>query len=304
MEFDRTAIRVRERGANETLDLALHVIVRWWWPLWKSFLVVVVPLAVANGLLMEWVFARVELDSLSTIELWGTVFRYGLNMALLVILEAPLASSLMVPRLGLLVFEPDAVRDRTRRTVPWRPLARLWSAQLLFRGVGIGVLLLVSAYMGVPDYYSPQEFVLLMLVTVVVFVRTARPYLPEVILLEKLARSASPGARTNLRERMRSLHRWAVGETTLRGMLLAAIVVCLSFAGLGLTLFVSDLLFLSGVVDPALMRWGWPLALWVAVFFATTVRFLNYLDLRVRSEGWEIELQLRAEAARLEQEVY
>jgi hypothetical protein len=36
----------------------------------------------------------------------------------------------------------------------------------------------------------------------------------------------------------------------------------------------------------------------VVAFFAI-VRFLSYLDLRIRHEGWEVELLMRAEAVRL-----
>jgi hypothetical protein len=31
----------------------------------------------------------------------------------------------------------------------------------------------------------------------------------------------------------------------------------------------------------------------------SVVRFLSYLDLRIRHEGWEVELRMRAEGAQL-----
>jgi hypothetical protein len=43
----------------------------------------------------------------------------------------------------------------------------------------------------------------------------------------------------------------------------------------------------------------WPMALWSVIGFFSVVRFLAYLDLRIRHEGWEVELLMRAEAARL-----
>jgi hypothetical protein len=43
----------------------------------------------------------------------------------------------------------------------------------------------------------------------------------------------------------------------------------------------------------------YPLSLWMVAGFMTVVRFLGYLDLRIRHEGWETELLLRAEASRL-----
>jgi hypothetical protein len=42
-----------------------------------------------------------------------------------------------------------------------------------------------------------------------------------------------------------------------------------------------------------------PLAMWIVAGYFCVVRFLSYLDLRIRREGWEVELRMRAEAARL-----
>ena len=55
--------------------------------------------------------------------------------------------------------------------------------------------------------------------------------------------------------------------------------------------------------------WGWrplfvegilPFVFWLAAIYATVVRFMNYLDLRIRREGWEVELKVRAAAQELE----
>ena len=63
--------------------------------------------------------------------------------------------------------------------------------------------------------------------------------------------------------------------------------------------------FIPGVF---LNDWSWspamvyvfaPLAMWIVASFFAVVRFLSYLDLRIRREGWEVELRLRAQAARI-----
>ena len=41
------------------------------------------------------------------------------------------------------------------------------------------------------------------------------------------------------------------------------------------------------------------MSLWIVVGFFTVTRFLSYLDLRIRREGWEVELLMRAERDRL-----
>ena len=53
-------------------------------------------------------------------------------------------------------------------------------------------------------------------------------------------------------------------------------------------------------------EWNWlmttilfPLALWLLTAYVAVYRFLSYLDLRIRLEGWEVELKIRAEANRL-----
>jgi hypothetical protein len=69
--------------------------------------------------------------------------------------------------------------------------------------------------------------------------------------------------------------------------------------------FTQTLTVTSGVF---LGRWNWgwfmlligyPLVLWLVSGFMAIVRYLNYLDLRIRHEGWEVELRLRAEAVRM-----
>jgi len=42
-----------------------------------------------------------------------------------------------------------------------------------------------------------------------------------------------------------------------------------------------------------------PVGFWFATIYLTVVRFLCYLDLRIRREGWEVDLVLRAEADHL-----
>jgi hypothetical protein len=55
------------------------------------------------------------------------------------------------------------------------------------------------------------------------------------------------------------------------------------------------------------VTWNWwydliltPLNCWLIATWATVFRFLGYIDSRIRLEGWEIDLRLRAEAERLE----
>ena len=39
----------------------------------------------------------------------------------------------------------------------------------------------------------------------------------------------------------------------------------------------------------------WIAALWIIAGYAAVVRFLSYIDIRIRQEGWAVELRVRAE---------
>ena len=66
-------------------------------------------------------------------------------------------------------------------------------------------------------------------------------------------------------------------------------------------------LFVQGVLTSS-WEWNWlvdwivvPCVFWALGAFATVFRFLCYLDSRIALEGWEVELLMRAEAARLQE---
>ena len=80
-----------------------------------------------------------------------------------------------------------------------------------------------------------------------------------------------------------------------------------SAATIALTIsLVLSFWFLIGMISN---DWHWgplfvqailPLAFWLAAIYTTVVKFMNYLDLRIRREGWEVELKVRAAAQELQ----
>lgn len=49
---------------------------------------------------------------------------------------------------------------------------------------------------------------------------------------------------------------------------------------------------------------GWAVVgIWIAVSFFTVARFMNYVDQRIRLEGWEVELRLKAVGRAMREEV-
>jgi hypothetical protein len=43
--------------------------------------------------------------------------------------------------------------------------------------------------------------------------------------------------------------------------------------------------------------------MWTVAGFFAVARYLSYLDLRIRREGWEVELLIRAEGDRLTRQI-
>jgi hypothetical protein len=126
-----------------------------------------------------------------------------------------------------------------------------------------------------------------------------RPFLNEVILLERNPMRSGNVSAPSTANRSKAIHRG--GDADPFGRWLGAV----AYGGI---LFL--VLWLSAYVVRAflLSQWDWdlpmyttyyPLALWTVAGYFAVVRFLGYLDLRIRREGWEVELMMRAEEARL-----
>ncbi len=124
-------------------------------------------------------------------------------------------------------------------------------------------------------------------------------YLNEVILLDRnpIWRKSSQGRTTY--SRAKTVHRGEGGDLFGRSFIslglgsLLIVAVWLTFGAVH-TMF-------AGVLEwpPSMHTFYLPLAIWIVVCYFAVVRFLGYLDLRIRREGWEVELAMRAERARL-----
>lgn len=270
MRLDKTQIAIRQRPLPELLDLALVVFRNHAGPL-----MVLISLGCAPWMALNWWFLGGNLtDQIVDAESWvGYVF----TQLWLVPLEAPLATAPATIYLGQVMFFARPSWREMRRTL-WGCLPQLFVFQVLLRGL------------------------LFAMVLPAVVPSLAWPYLNEVLLLERnrLWRKGPSGATTL--GRSQALHGKGTGE--LFGRWLGALVV-----GLGLTLAAFVLLWmltytLVGDFDEEETVYPFtillPAALWMVQGYLAVVRYLSYLDLRIRTEGWEIELAMRAEAQRLE----
>jgi hypothetical protein len=191
---------------------------------------------------------------------------------LLVAVEGPLATAPIAAYLGTALFE-----EKPRVGAALRQAIGRWWPLLLF-GLYRGLLAL---------------FPLLLILY--------PPHATEVSVLERQGVAATWRRAGALRTVWSS--EW-VTHLLIAGPLLALGVLCVIDAGQTIVslLMHADLLGEDDPTSPFIPGASIAphLATWLVLTYLAIVRFLSYIDLRTRREGWEIDLALRRAARRLE----
>jgi hypothetical protein len=269
MQLDHTRIVIRERGWLDLLDLALCLIRAYAWPLGVALAVGVAPAMAFNAWMLSGV-ASWSLDRSG--ELASNA--YPILILLLTLWEIPMATAPATLFLGEAVFlERPSVKQIAKTFV--RALPQLLVYQVLRRAF----------------------FIVFIVTWIVPF--ALRPYLNEVILLERNPMYSRRPDQMTTRRRNRSLHADSGSDLFARWLVSSAIGVLLA-AGFWATMAMAGSLLLGQEADARLIfTLYYPLAIWLSAGYFAVVRFLGYLDLRIRREGWEVELLMRAEGVKL-----
>jgi hypothetical protein len=292
VQLDNTRVVIRERSLPELLDLSLQVTRVFIGPLLLSMAALVLPLMLLNWWLIGWM-AWEEYDP-------GSIARYLATMTQLVFIEAPLASAVTTLFLGQVMFRQPVCLADTARDLASLAHRLLWGQGVL-RGVFLAWFL--AACISPDEVFSPVELFLPILCVLVGFARCLRPYLTEIILLERNPYRARDAGGMTVRVRSRKLHSPNSGDLVGRALGIAPIAVLLVASLIGSWWFLIGTFSNDWTWGPVMVHLVAPVAMWLVAMYFTVVRFLSYLDLRIRREGWEVELKMRAEAARLARQV-
>ena len=314
MQLDRTNLVIRTRSTSEIGDLAVMMIGRYAGPIARSFAIGAAPWMIANGLLLglPLVFGRGNWVGFGAGA--GGIVPYVFWTVILVTLQTPAAGIITTLFLGSAVFE-DAASVRSSR----REAIRRWRSW--FWGLGIVrlpviAMLWVAGRMAVP-FDTSDILVGLGLLSAAMMVRAGRPFAPEILMLERRPVWAKEGL--SARSRSGRLH----------GPIMSDLMGRMFIVGGGLSLLTGllSLAMTSGVslmlgdggppvappggggrngFEPPMSSlygyWMWvallPAALWMVGCFSVVLRLLSYLDCRIRLEGWDVDLAVRAEAMR------
>jgi hypothetical protein len=263
VQLDRARIAIRYRTKTDVIDLALKVIRVFAGPLLAWLAAGAAPMFFLN----RWLLADLRVYDF----VWEIPFSYMFLTAVLVFLEMPLVTALITLFLGQAVFlEKPNPRSIVRDF--FRSLRQLIVFQVLLRPISI-----------------------------------FHPFLNEVILLERNPLRNKRG--TTTWSRSRELHRGESSDLVVQGF----IHFCLGLVLFGTTWFslaalrillLGDWDLLTGAaLDRPMYTTYYHLLLWTIVGYTAVLRFLSYLNLRIRREGWDVELQVRAERARMARQV-
>jgi hypothetical protein len=177
----------------------------------------------------------------------------------------------------------------------------LFVCLVLIRGVAVAVLLVF----GIEHYsrFSANEGLLIPLLFYALALRGLRPYLGEIILLEQNPLRAGSKETMTIGRRSAALHNPSSGDLLARSMALVGVALALTISLVCSFWFVTGVFTNNWGFGSLMLHVGVPLSMWIVAGYLCVVRFLSYLDLRIRREGWEVELKMRAEAARLARQV-
>ncbi|HEX4000552.1 MAG TPA: hypothetical protein VHX65_18530 [Pirellulales bacterium] len=283
MQLDNTRIVIRERDFPDILDLSLRTLRFYIFP-WATLSIIgALPFALLNGWLLSLFEPTYRFTGSHVVAHAFNPALYIYRLTILTVWELPLAAAPLTRYFGHALFLDRPSSSRIARELR-DSLPQLFIYQVLLRG-----LLILPALI---DWWA----FFLMLLWLVPFVYS--PYLNEIILLERNPFSARPGRITTSR-RSNSLHagsRSTLFSRFLVSMLFGVVMTC----GLALSLwYIRGLLTHHWERTGAVYTIGVPAAMWTVAAYFAVVRYLSYLDLRIRREGWEVELQVRAEADRL-----
>jgi hypothetical protein len=297
MQLDRTHVVIRLRSLSEIGDLAMVMVRRYPSALLIGFAACASVWAIANSLLLSWIPFREAAYGLDDEEAFAELARYMMWMALLVMLQTPAAGVLTTLYLGQAVFEHRptwaSVFGEAKRQF-WR-----WFWVLGVKRLALPAMLLLAVRWGQGVSAFWDVMVPIALVLTIVVVRSSRPFMPEILLLEQCPLKSDSESVITMARRSKSLHvpmgsdlggRFMAVAFVLFGLLLSVLYTLMWFRGIAIGQWDLMDLFVLLVL--------YPLALWTVAGVSVLVRLLNYLDTRIRLEGWEVELAIRAEAMR------
>ncbi len=300
MQLDRTEIAIRQRSATELLDLSLRVLKRHGLKIAAACAILGVPFLIADVWLSAWMFSE---DALLAVEQVTDPqnylrARHALHLLVLFLFQFPLISLPATMLLGDQVFfEAPSFKQLIKK------MSEVWLQAIWVLGIARMSLvsLVLAFFVNRNTVFDPSfELGLLMALSIVLLIRAVWPFAPEILGLEKCLIRATPASPISYSARRTGLHQSVSSDHV--GRFIACSLTAILLASIIGSALLTAISALKGNLDlsPWYDRMLIPLVLWLVGIFVVVFRFLCYLDSRIRLEGWELELRLRAEGQRVQ----
>ena len=286
MRFDQTSIAIRERSSLEVFDLAANVAVRQFKPLLLLLFLNATPFVLLDYYLVGWMTDVSYSYELS--------MAYYVAMLALIVSQAQLGTCLITIFMGRVMF----MEEYSVKAVLKQFLSRL-PYFLLSQGILRMALFAALVAWAMPRIDSEETYMIVYLgLPAIVFlgllVRAMRPYVPEVIFLEQTPLKKK-GDLPSLKDRSKNLHMLASGSISVQFLLLVAIAPLLVFAVHAVFILLDSMLSIRSNSEMSFQPYYLLVAAWLVAGFCAVVRFLMYIDIRIRQEGWSVQLKFMAE---------
>ncbi|MFO0943628.1 MAG: hypothetical protein U0930_23070 [Pirellulales bacterium] len=300
MELDRTEIVIRQRGSLELMDLSLMVLKRHYVKLLQAGTILGLPLLVVDVLLLHWMISEdavlaSQVYSGSDAFIW---WRYTGHLCVLYALQIPIATLPITLYLGAQTFFiPITFKEIVRNLWQLR-----WPIFWILGIIRLGLLVIpLELLLRDQTAFDVMEgFFLFAVFPLFMLIRTFIPFSPEILGLERCPIVAKNKNQVSYGARRGNLHGPLQGELFVR-------MIAACFNGTLLVMMLGGTLLFLKAHTLGDWTWNWfffvvisPLSLWLVGIFLGVYRYLSYIDCRIRLEGWEIELRMRAEAERME----
>lgn len=284
MRFDKPFIAIRDRSILEIFDLALHVLTDHFKPLFWLMVFGIAPWVVLDFYLVGWM---IDTDDFIGVYYWV--------MLLLVLSQAQVGTTFMTYYLGEAMFVGRPGVWATIREVFKTSPYFLWLHGALRTVVPV---ILCCLGMASENWDAVGVLAILVIPGLVILglgVRAFRPFVSEILMLEWKQVSKKQKSHISFGKRTSTLHGISAGDLFGRFVICCVFAIPLMVACFSMFVIIDSALSIQANSDYSYLPYYWVAALWIVSGFVSITRFLSYIDIRIRQEGWAVELKMRAE---------
>ena len=288
MRFDQTFIAIRDRSILEILDLSLLVVTDHFKPLFWLLIIGATPWVLLDWWLVGWMADTDDFDAL-----------YYWIMLLLIVSQAQVGTSFMTHYLGQAMFVGRPGIWKTVQGVLKSTAYFWWSHGAIRMVVPVALCCLIFDRNSWDTSLMIGILLMPVLTAIGLGVRAFRPFVSEILLLERTPISKKDDTQVYFKRRSNSLHVAGSSDLFGRFAICAMIALPLGFACFALFVTIDSVLNIRSNSEISYSPFYWIAAQWMVAGFFCVARFLSYIDIRIRQEGWAVELRMRAEGQRL-----